>query len=201
MEIRTEEEWNDLFADYRAALRAAQTAVKSAENENELIAAHDAVVEMHQKMREASDEYLRQKVANGEEFRNGNSASQTEEEHSIMKTVKGVLPMTPARIAFGLMWAEVDTFDSIDAEKRERREWIILNSPDGAEYSVHYANKVIQGRWPDGEPTIAEDAQWSVFYSSLVLKGRFEIAEDMLEADEDYWPIYSRKFGIPQDEV
>ena len=195
MEMRTEEEYDALFADYRAALRAAQTAV-SAGNENELIAAHDAVVSSHQKMREASDEYLRQKVANGEEFRNGNSAGQTEEEHSIMKTVKGVLPMTPARISFGLMWAEVDAFESIDEDRQARLEWVILNSPDGAEYAFHHANKVLNGPWAEGEECIAQDAQWSMMYSSLVMKERFEIAETTLKADEPYWEMYAQRFGI-----
>lgn len=196
MKMNTEEEFDTLFADYRGALRAAQAAVMGATNENELTAAHDAVVNTHQKMREASDDYLHQKVAKGELFRNGKSTREAEDEHMIMKTVKGLLPMTCARIGFGLLWDEVDSFDSIDAEKKERLEWVILNSPDGSEYAVHYANKVLKGPWLDGEECIARDPQWGYMYSSLVLQARFEIAESVIQANEVYWNKYTRKFGI-----
>jgi hypothetical protein len=196
-----EEQYDDLFSAYRAARNAAQDAVRDAENKNELIAAHVAVVEMHGKLRKASDEYIRQHVAKGDD------APGSAADFELMKRVKGQLPMTPARIAFEEMRDEMGCFGDIDEENKGRLEEVILNSPDGPEYAFHVANKIRRGKnadapgpWPEGEHRISESPQWSYLYSTMALKGRFKIGERAMKADEYYWEKYTRKFGIRNED-
>ena len=57
-----------------------------------------------------------------------------------------------------------------------------------------YAEYVIKGRWPEGEPAIATDPMSAYDYSQFVLKGRFPEGERAIATSPNYSIIYLKAF-------
>lgn len=54
-----------------------------------------------------------------------------------------------------------------------------------------YARDVIQGRWPEGEPTIASTPMWAYMYAKNVIGGRWPEAEEAISQDPTVACLYT----------
>jgi hypothetical protein len=82
------------------------------------------------------------------------------------------------------------------SEELKKREKEIVKS---AKYSYMYARKVLEKRFPLGEPAIAKNAEYSYYYAIGVLKGRFPLGESAIakSAKYTYWyDAYCKYFRI-----
>lgn len=66
-------------------------------------------------------------------------------------------------------------------------KWELEDLAKDPEYALQYALKVIRGRFPEGEATIAQSPEHAFLYAKEVIKGRFEAAEDMLLRHSSNW--------------
>ncbi len=71
----------------------------------------------------------------------------------------------------------------------EARKFMASASPQNA---YEYARDVIDGRFPEGEKTIAKSAGYSYVYARDVLKGRFREGEKAIAADQAHASMYAR---------
>jgi hypothetical protein len=62
-------------------------------------------------------------------------------------------------------------------------------SPD---HSYWYANRIIEGRFIEGEEIISKSSTYSYFYAVDVIKGRFVAGEDAIFKDKDITRHYCR---------
>jgi hypothetical protein len=91
--------------------------------------------------------------------------------------------------------------------------YIVINGrfPEGeaviaqnAEYAYRYAREVIKGRFIEGEAAIAQDAHYSYQYAEKVIKGRFPLAEHVIAQDSWWASIYYdhfKKYFTEQERV
>ena len=64
-----------------------------------------------------------------------------------------------------------------------------------AKNAFHYARYVLNARFEEGEPIIAQDAFYSLLYAQHVLNARFELGEPII-AEEAYFAFhYAKLFG------
>ena len=59
----------------------------------------------------------------------------------------------------------------------------IATDPESA---YHYARRVIEDRWPEGEAAIAENPKTAYFYARNVIKGRWPEGEAAIAKDTTY---------------
>jgi hypothetical protein len=74
-------------------------------------------------------------------------------------------------------------------EKLKELESEIAKDPKSTYY---YAQDVIKGRFPLGEPAIAKDAQWAYWYAEYVIKGRFPLGEPVIVKDATWAYQYAK---------
>jgi hypothetical protein len=67
----------------------------------------------------------------------------------------------------------------------------IMQSPNEA-YS--YAASIIHGRWPEAEPIIQQDPSDAYLYAKYVIKGRWPEAEGVIRQNQDAWKWYTEQF-------
>jgi hypothetical protein len=58
--------------------------------------------------------------------------------------------------------------------------------------SYHYAESVIEGRFPEGEKIIATDVLYSYYYAMNVIEGRFPEGEKIIATDKEYSYLYAK---------
>lgn len=75
-------------------------------------------------------------------------------------------------------------------------EATIAKSPISAHY---YARYVIKGRFPEAEATIAKDPRWACYYATKVIKGRWPEAEATI-AKSEFKSEYLEEFPEAKDE-
>ena len=65
-----------------------------------------------------------------------------------------------------------------------------------------YAEDVIKGRWPEGEPVMAKDPEYAYYYARDVIKGRWPEAEAAIATDPGFACCYARdtKDRFPEGE-
>ena len=76
-----------------------------------------------------------------------------------------------------------------------------LSSPERAYW---YAIGVIQGRFPQGEAVIAQDAGYAYHYALHIIRGRFPQGEEAIAQDAGYaywYAIYVIKDRFPEGEA
>ena len=64
-----------------------------------------------------------------------------------------------------------------------------------AKLAFYFAADIIQGRWPEAEPTIAKNAEWACCYAQYVIKGRWPEAEPTIAKDPYFAKYYIRYAG------
>ena len=67
-----------------------------------------------------------------------------------------------------------------------------LSSPEQA---YRYALNVLQGRFPEGEPVIAQDSRWAYYYARDVIdviNDRWPEGEAVIAKDAEYAYMYAR---------
>ena len=70
------------------------------------------------------------------------------------------------------------------------------------EIAYEYARWVLNGRFPGGEPAIAQDAQWAYEYAQDVLKGRFPAGEAAIAQDAQWAYEYAQDvLKLPSDQA
>jgi uncharacterized protein YeaC (DUF1315 family) len=79
-----------------------------------------------------------------------------------------------------------------------------LETPDAAKIFYNYANRVIQGRWPEGEAAISQDPEWAFKYASRVIRGRWPEAEPFIAQNPKWASKYASiviRSRWPEDEI
>jgi len=56
-----------------------------------------------------------------------------------------------------------------------------------------YANNVVYGRWPKGEPYIMKDPEYAVLYATFIIFGRWPEAEPYIIKDPEYTLAYAKE--------
>ncbi len=70
-------------------------------------------------------------------------------------------------------------------------------------FAYVYANYVIKGRFPEGEPAIASDPKYALWYARNIINGRFPEGEKAIASDphDAYWYAkYIIKGRFPEGE-
>ena len=67
----------------------------------------------------------------------------------------------------------------------------IMASP---KWAYWYAYDLIKGCWPEAEPSIMISAEWACHYAKYVIKARWPEAEPVIKTDEDYWKWYKNAY-------
>jgi hypothetical protein len=139
--------------------------------------------------------------------------------------VGGLKALTPARMAFEVLWAyakqpwcwnmpPVDWNRLEDGDYVNPVEWrqepvhpfsdkrmdqyvqVILDAPDGAEWACQVARMVLKGPFVEGEDKIAGSAEWGYRYAVEIIDGRFRKGEAAIMQDEFYAERYNNRFGV-----
>jgi len=90
---------------------------------------------------------------------------------------------------------------------KKLNRWEIEELATDAEQSVIYAQKVLKGRFPEGEPAIAQNIPLALDYARDIMNGRFELAEPNMISNLDWssnrTPImnYFVKNGVANKEI
>lgn len=63
---------------------------------------------------------------------------------------------------------------------KQLNRWELEELAKDPEYSFLYAQKVLKGRFPEGEAAIARDVDWALRYAKEIIQGRFPEAEDLM---------------------
>ena len=61
-------------------------------------------------------------------------------------------------------------------------------------WAYHYARDIIDGPWPEAEPVFAKDPQFSFRYAKNVIEGRFPEGEATIAKDTKYSKKYLEAF-------
>jgi len=81
-------------------------------------------------------------------------------------------------------------------EERQRTaelDSVIIKDP---KCSVLYAELIINGRWPEAEPSILESPFWAYRYACTVIRGRWLEAEPYIMKDPATWLLYATRFDL-----
>ena len=87
-------------------------------------------------------------------------------------------------------------------QTRERDSELEDSILQDGEWAYRYARDVIGGRWPEGEPAIAQDLSKSYLYTAFVLKrssaelGKPEAEEIIKNSNDTYGHLYRSRFDI-----
>ena len=54
-----------------------------------------------------------------------------------------------------------------------------------------YAEDVIKGRWPEGEPVMAKDPEYAYYYAVNIIDGRWPEAEEAIANEPDFAYFYA----------
>ena len=79
------------------------------------------------------------------------------------------------------------------AEMGDRSEQVITAIAQNPELAYMYAQEVLKGRFPAGEPAIAQDAYDSCLYARNILKGRFPAGEPAIAQNTYYSYEYAKR--------
>jgi hypothetical protein len=87
--------------------------------------------------------------------------------------------------------------------KGEKDEYLVRAVATSSKYAYWYAEVVLKGPFPLGEPIIAKHPAWSFFYATDILKKPFPLGEPAIAKDPDYAYIYARDIlkGKPWPEL
>lgn len=86
-------------------------------------------------------------------------------------------------------WCSESKILTLDRHKRKKLEAVLATDP---EFSLNYAQLILNDRFKVGEPAIAKSVYHSYFYAKHILKGSFPAGEKAIAKDARYSYQYAK---------
>jgi len=87
----------------------------------------------------------------------------------------------------------------ITGKRSAAMEKSLLSAEYNTRALLNYAERVIQGAWPEAEPQLSKSSVDAFFYAVHVLKDRFPEAEPLIKQNELAWKQYKRDLGLENE--